>query len=112
MQKLKKIGPLFIIMTALLWSFDRLLRISLYSLPPAVIVFYEHLLGASILLFISFKWVGDIVILFGTIDVLINNAGIWTDNEIEITNPLRRKEALETNTLGNIQFTDEVLPHF
>ncbi len=60
MKKLLAFGPIFIVITALLWSFDGLLRISLYSLPPAVIVFYEHFLGAIILLFISFKWFGDL----------------------------------------------------
>lgn len=60
MKKILAFGPLFIIITALLWSFDGLLRISLYSLPPAVIVFYEHFLGAIILLLMSFKWFGDL----------------------------------------------------
>ena len=60
MKKLLAFGPLFIILTALLWSFDGLLRISLYSLPPAVIVFYEHFLGVIILLFFSFIWFKDI----------------------------------------------------
>ncbi|MDE2589931.1 MAG: DMT family transporter [Patescibacteria group bacterium] len=60
MKKILAFGPLFIIITALLWSFDGLLRISLYSLPPSVIVFYEHLLGASILLFVSFSWFKDL----------------------------------------------------
>src|SRR6185503_13126034 len=60
MKKLLAFGPLFVIIAALLWSFDGLLRISLYSLPPAVIVFYEHLLGAIVLLFLSFKWVKDL----------------------------------------------------
>ncbi len=60
MNKIKSFGPLFVIVAALLWSFDGLLRVSLYSLPPAVIVFYEHLLGAFILLLISFKWFADL----------------------------------------------------
>lgn len=60
MKKILAFGPLFVIIAALLWSFDGVLRISLYSLPPAVIVFYEHLLGAVILLIFSFKWVGDL----------------------------------------------------
>lgn len=47
---------------------------------------------------------------FRTIDILVNNAGIWTDENLEKDNPLLRKKALETNTLGNIQFTYEVLP--
>jgi drug/metabolite transporter (DMT)-like permease len=60
MKKILTFGPLFVIIAALLWSFDGLLRISLYSLPPAVIVFYEHLLGAIILLALSFKWIKDL----------------------------------------------------
>lgn len=60
LKKLLQFGPLFIVVTALLWSFDGLLRISLYSLPPAVIVFYEHALGAVVLLFFSFAWMKDL----------------------------------------------------
>ena len=53
-------GPLFIIIAAILWSIDGVLRISLYSLPPAVIVFYEHLLGLLVLLFFIPKWIGEL----------------------------------------------------
>lgn len=60
MKKLLGFGPLFIVITALLWSFDGLLRISLYSLPPAVIVFYEHVIGAVVLLLFSFAWIKDL----------------------------------------------------
>src|SRR5258706_2938569 len=60
MKKLLAFGPLFIVVTALLWSFDGLLSISLYSLPPAVIVFYEHALGAIVLLVFSFAWIKDV----------------------------------------------------
>lgn len=60
MKKVLSFGPLFIIIAALLWSFDGVLRISLYALPPAVVVFYEHLLGAIALLFIFPKWFSDI----------------------------------------------------
>ncbi len=45
----------FIIIASLLWSFDGILRVSLYSLPPAVIVFLEHLLGVLILFPFVFK---------------------------------------------------------
>lgn len=44
------------------------------------------------------------------IDILINGAGIWTTNEIEKQHPERRKQALEINTLGTIEFTNAVLP--
>lgn len=60
MKKLLAFGPLFIIIAALLWSFDGILRITLYSLPPAVIVFYEHLLGFGVLLFLGWKWIPDL----------------------------------------------------
>jgi drug/metabolite transporter (DMT)-like permease len=60
MKKILAFGPLFVIIAALLWSFDGVLRTSLYTLPPAVVVFYEHLLGALILLFLAFKWVKDL----------------------------------------------------
>jgi len=59
-KKLLQFGPVFVIIAALLWSLDGILRISLYSLPPTVVVFYEHVLGALVLLFVSVKWVKDI----------------------------------------------------
>ncbi len=60
MKKLLGFGPLFVVIAALLWSFDGLLRISLYTLPPSVIVFYEHILGFIILIPLSIKWFKDI----------------------------------------------------
>lgn len=60
MGKIKQFGPLFVIIAALLWSFDGVLRRSLYVLPPAVIVFYEHVLGAIVLLFLIKKWLPDV----------------------------------------------------
>ncbi len=50
MKKLLSIGPLFVIIAALLWSLDGLLRRSLFVLPPSTIVFWEHVLGALVLL--------------------------------------------------------------
>ncbi len=58
--KLSRMGPLFIVIAALIWSFDGILRRSLYALPPAVVVFYEHLLGFMVLIFISYRWIGEI----------------------------------------------------
>lgn len=60
MRFLFSFGPLFIILAALLWSADGLLRVGLYSLPPSVVVFYEHLLGILLLLLLSFKWFPDV----------------------------------------------------
>lgn len=50
MKKLLSFGPIFIIIAALLWSLDGLLRRSLFALPPSLIVFWEHALGAIILI--------------------------------------------------------------
>lgn len=47
---------------------------------------------------------------FGKIDILVNNAGVWTDEELEKERPELRKNAFETNALGNINFTYELLP--
>lgn len=60
MKKLKEYGPLFVIVAALLWSFDGLLRRDLYSLPPSIVVFYEHLVGFAIILFLAPKWFSDL----------------------------------------------------
>lgn len=46
------------------------------------------------------------------IDILINNAGIWTDTDIEKSNPGRRAEVLQSNTLGMINVTEELIPSF
>jgi DME family drug/metabolite transporter len=42
-------GPTFIIIAALLWAFDGLIRQHLYTLPPITIIFFEHLIGLIIL---------------------------------------------------------------
>ncbi len=42
-------GPVLIFIAAVLWGIDGVLRRTLYSLPPATIVFYEHLIGAIII---------------------------------------------------------------
>lgn len=60
MKKLLQFGPIFIMLAALLWSFDGLLRVTLYSLPPAIVVFYEHVLGALFLLLLIPKWFPDL----------------------------------------------------
>ena len=50
-------GPVFIIIAALLWAFDGLIRQYLYTLPPITIIFFEHLIGLLILLPFVFKYV-------------------------------------------------------
>lgn len=49
MKKLLKNGPLLIVIAASLWALDGVIRRSLFILPPIIIVFYEHLVGALIL---------------------------------------------------------------
>ncbi len=48
-MKIKNYGPLLIAFAAFLWSLDGLLRVSLYSLPPATVVFWEHVLAAFVI---------------------------------------------------------------
>lgn len=60
MKNLINFGPLFVIIAALLWSFDGVLRVGLYTLPPTVVVFYEHLLGMFFLLFLLPRWWSDL----------------------------------------------------
>lgn len=57
------------------------------------------------------KTVDEIVKKHGRIDILINNAGVWTDENLEKENPQRRNLAIETNTLGHIEFTKVILPY-
>ena len=49
MKDLKKYGPLLIVIAAVLWGLDGILRRSLYTLPASTIVFYEHLIGALVI---------------------------------------------------------------
>ena len=46
---LKLSGPLLIIIAALLWAFDGLIRQHLYTLSPITLIFFEHLIGLIIL---------------------------------------------------------------
>lgn len=50
MKSILAMGPLYIVVASLLWSFDGLLRVSLYTLSPIVVVFLEHFIGFLILL--------------------------------------------------------------
>ena len=48
--------PLLIVAAATLWALDALLRRHLYGLPPATLIFFEHVLGFACLL--PFAWTG------------------------------------------------------
>jgi drug/metabolite transporter (DMT)-like permease len=58
-MKLNKIpvGSILIIIAALLWAVDGVIRRNLYTLPPITIIFFEHLIGLIILLPFAFKYV-------------------------------------------------------
>lgn len=56
-QKKSLAGPILIIVAALLWAFDGLIRQHLYTLPPITIIFFEHLIGLIILTPFVFKYV-------------------------------------------------------
>ena len=50
-------GPLLIMVAALLWAVDGLIRRHLYSLPPITIIFFEHAIGLIILFPFIYKYV-------------------------------------------------------
>ena len=56
--------------------------------------------------------ISQIVNKYKTIDILINNAGIWTDKEIEEKDPVTIENVFKTNALGQIFMTKSVLPIF
>ncbi len=51
------LGPILIIIAALLWAFDGVIRRYLYVLPPITIIFFEHLIGFIILTPFAWKYV-------------------------------------------------------
>lgn len=60
MKRIFAYGPALIVLAAILWGLDGILRRSLFSLPPITIVFYEHLIGALIIApFFFRKWRGE-----------------------------------------------------
>ncbi len=55
MKKKISFGGVFIVLAAALWAFDGILRRSLYHLPPVTIVFFEHLVGSTLLTPLAIK---------------------------------------------------------
>lgn len=55
MKKLLSHGPVLIFIAALLWGVDGVLRRSLFTLAPIIIVFYEHLVGLILIMPMLFK---------------------------------------------------------
>lgn len=56
--------------------------------------------------------VTKIIETFGTIDVLINNAGVWISNEIGQNDPSRIDSAFQINSIAPIHFSQSVLSLF
>lgn len=53
----KHFGSFAVVFAAILWSLDGLLRRQLYSVPPTVVVFWEHVFGFVVLLpVVIFSW--------------------------------------------------------
>lgn len=54
--------------------------------------------------------INDIAKEFGTIDVLINNAGLWIQEELDTNDSARIKSVIEVNLLGTINMSKAVIP--
>ncbi len=55
--------------------------------------------------------VNEAVLQFGTIDVLVNNAGFYTIGALETFTDADIQRQINTNLIGLIRVTKEVLPH-
>lgn len=55
LKSLNTSGPILIIVAAILWALDGVIRRHLYGLPPITIIFFEHLIGLIILTPFVFK---------------------------------------------------------
>jgi len=56
------------------------------------------------------KTVKRILKKFGTIDILVNGAGIWTTDKFEKKRPELVEQSFKVNSIGPIYFTKAVLP--
>lgn len=52
----------------------------------------------------------EIIKQHGKIDVLINNAGLWIEDELDFNDPERIRQVIEVNTLGTIFLTKATIP--
>lgn len=52
----------------------------------------------------------EIVAKYQKIDVVVNNAGLWIEGNLETNDPLKIKSVIDVNTLGVIYLTRAVLP--
>lgn len=93
MKKSFNYGPILIVIAAILWALDGVIRRSLFTLPPIIIVFYEHLIGALILLpfalksFLKEKLTKKEILLLATISLLSGVLGtLWFTTALLKTN--------------------------
>lgn len=84
-------GPILIIIAALLWALDGVLRRTLYALPPLTIVFVEHLIGLIFLL----PWLRSSLRSFGRLQKADKGWMMWV--------------ALCSSVLGTLWFTTALL---
>lgn len=56
------------------------------------------------------KLVAEVMQKYKRIDVLINNAGIWTEGELDTNTPEQIQKLIEVNTLGTMFFSRAVVP--
>ncbi len=56
------------------------------------------------------KAINEIVKEYNKIDVLINNAGLWIQEELDVNNSNRIKSVIEVNLLGTINVSKAVIP--
>lgn len=55
--------------------------------------------------------INEIIKEYNKIDVLINNAGLWIQEELDINNSNRIKSVIEVNLLGTINVSKAVIPN-
>lgn len=125
---MKKYAPYLIVLAAVLWSLDGLLRRNLYSLPSTVIVFLEHLLGLIVLspfLIREFKnwrkqskktWLAVLVIalLGGTVGTIAYTAALGRINYINfsVVVLLQQLQPVFAITLSAILLKEKISRHF
>lgn len=56
------------------------------------------------------KSINEIIKKFGKIDVLINNAGLWIQEELDTNDSERINSVVDVNLLGVINCTKAVIP--
>jgi drug/metabolite transporter (DMT)-like permease len=93
LKKIVQLGPVLIVIAALLWALDGVLRRSLFSLPPITIVFFEHLIGSLLLLpfvlrsFNAKKMTKQVWLLLGFVSLLSGLLGtLWFTTALLKTN--------------------------